>query len=77
MKLKQLDTITRHWSISGSVPNPNQKDTYFSGNFHIGVEAISMEDALLLAREAYPDANFSSCNCRGDIHLRSTKLTID
>lgn len=68
MNLPTLPIITHSWSISGTVPNPDQKYPNYGCNFHIGITAPDMESALQTAREIYPNAKFQSCNSRGPIH---------
>ena len=71
MRAERLPTLTRHWHIGGTVPNPRQEHKHYGENFYIGVEAQSMEKALEAARIVYPDATFISCNHRGDVHIRA------
>lgn len=66
---EKLPVITRTWNIHGTVPSTANKYTNVA-NFHIGVEADSMELAMEAASRAFPGATFYSCTHRGEVHLR-------
>lgn len=61
--------ITSHWRIYGTLPNADQRYPHWGKNFHLGVQADTMEEAIAAAREFYPEGKFVSCNHSGEIHL--------
>lgn len=65
--------ISRMWTISGTVPNPEppEKDVYYNCNFSVGVEAPTIESAIASARNIFPTASFTSINHKGDVHIKT------
>ena len=71
MKPKKLPAITHSWSVSGTVPNPEQKYPNHGQNVHIGVQADSMEKALEAVRGVYPKIEIFGCHHRGEVNIQS------
>lgn len=69
MTIEKLKVLTHSWSITGTVPNPDQKHPHYGSNVHIGVQASSMEEALAATRKVYPTITFFACHHRGEVHI--------
>lgn len=67
MNDKQLEVITRHWSVLGTIKRPGSA---YIQNVHVGVEAYTMEAALETVRKIHPSIVFMSCQHRGNIHAK-------
>lgn len=73
MKVK-LTPITRHWTVSGTIPSQSQKYHNYGENVNIGIEADSIQAALEAAKAVYPDITIFNCHHRGEVHVRSANM---
>lgn len=69
MKQAIPPAITHSWSLSGTIPDPDQKYPRYGGNIHIGVTATSMEKAMEAARLVYPEIKFFGIHHRGEVNI--------
>lgn len=69
MKTK-LPIITHTWSVTGTVPDPDQRHPHYGQNVSIGIQSESMEIALVAARKAYPEIQIFGCHHRGEVNIQ-------
>ncbi len=65
MSTEKHKTITRSSSVCGNIG----KEGSYIHNINLGVEAMTMEQAIAAVRSMYPTIHLVSCHHRGDVHI--------